>query len=101
MRPFFVYILRCWDASLYVGHTDNLEARFAQHVAGTYDGYTAERRPVELVFAQECATRDEAFTLERKVKSWSRAKKLALIGRDWNALHMHARSTEKRLRDGG
>jgi putative endonuclease len=50
----FLYILLCADGSYYTGTTRaDLELRVAQHNAGTYTrGYTAQRRPVTLVFAQ-------------------------------------------------
>ena len=45
----FLYILRCADGSYYTGTArSGLELRVAQHNAGTYDGYTARRRPVIL-----------------------------------------------------
>jgi predicted GIY-YIG superfamily endonuclease len=83
VQPFYVYIVRCSDGSLYVGHTDDLELWLAHHAAGTFDGYTARRRPVELVFTQEMASRDDAFERERQLKGWSRAKKMALARGDW------------------
>ena len=47
-----LYILRCEDGSYYVGTSrKELETRVAEHNAGTYDGYTAQRRPVSLVFS--------------------------------------------------
>ncbi len=99
MLVFHVYILRCWDASYYVGHTDDLEARLAQHMAGTHDdGYTATRRPVELVYSAEFATRDEAFASERRLKGWSRAKKEALIRGDWDRIRVLARSSARKAR---
>ena len=49
----YLYILRCADGSYYVGTTrDSLEKRIAEHEAGAFDGYTALRRPVMLVFSQ-------------------------------------------------
>ena len=49
----YVYVLRCADGSYYVGSTRNaLEQRIAEHDAGTFGGYTATRRPVELVWQQ-------------------------------------------------
>ena len=45
----FLYILRCADGSYYTGTArSGLEQRLAEHNAGTYDGYTAKRRPVSL-----------------------------------------------------
>jgi putative endonuclease len=82
-----VYILRCADGSYYVGITrGTLDDRVAQHSAGNYDGYTARRRPVILVFAQEFERITDAIAAERQLKGWSRAKKEALIRGDYDAL---------------
>lgn len=80
---FWVYILRCSDSSYYTGHTDNLEARIGLHQSGECDGYTAARLPVELVWSQECTTREEALGAEMQIKGWSRKKKEALMCSDW------------------
>jgi len=83
---FHVYILRCADDSLYVGHTDDIEKRLSEHELGIYDGYTKLRRPVHMVYSEEYPSRDEAFHRERQIKSWSRAKKEALIRGDYRSL---------------
>src|SRR4051812_30937902 len=80
---FTVYILQCADETLYVGHTDDLDRRLSQHDGGRADSYTAARLPVRLIHAEEFESRYEAITVERKLKGWSRAKKLAYIGSDW------------------
>ena len=49
-------------------------------------GYTRDRKPVTVVFNQAFASREEAFQAERRIKGCSRAKKLALDGKDWEAL---------------
>jgi predicted GIY-YIG superfamily endonuclease len=90
MTDFHVYILECADGSFYTGHTDNIERRLGQHQAGTFDGYTAMRRPVLLLWNAVFQTRDDAFAFERQVKNWSRAKKLALMAGDWSALQRAA-----------
>ncbi len=92
MKPFWVYILRCADNSYYTGHTDNLELRMGQHQTGLCDGYTATRRPVELVWSQECATRLEALAAELQIKGWSRKKKEAMMQGDWDEVSRLARS---------
>ena len=84
--PFFAYILHCADDSYYVGHTDDLENRIAHHHRGQIPGYTATRRPVELVWNDTFPSRIEALEAERKIKGWSRAKKQALIRGDWAAI---------------
>lgn len=88
--PFWTYILRCADNSYYTGHTDDLERRIAQHHDGTFLGYTHDRRPVEVVWVDEFQTREEALSNELRIKSWSRAKKEALINRDWSRLSYFA-----------
>jgi LAO/AO transport system kinase len=97
MKPFFVYLLRCADDSYYVGHTDNLEHRLAQHQAGEIEGYTSNRRPVQLVWSQETASREEALAAEQQIKGWARAKKEALIRGDWAAVQRHAWGTRNPL----
>src|SRR5688572_22952414 len=93
---FWVYILRCADGSYYTGHTDNLEGRLWQHQQGIGCQWTKRRRPVELVWYQEFATRDEALAAEFRIKPWSRAKKEALIRGDWAALSYFARPPHER-----
>jgi len=83
VKPFFVYLLRCADGSYYVGHSDDLGLRVAQHQQGEIDGYTRTRRPIELAWSQETSTREEALAAELRLKGWSRAKKEALIKGDW------------------
>ncbi|WP_435202728.1 GIY-YIG nuclease family protein [Qipengyuania sp. 902] len=79
---FFTYLLRCNDDSYYVGHTEDLENRMAQHRSGMLGGYTAGRLPVSFEWSQDFPTRNEAFDAERQIKGWSRAKKQALIAGD-------------------
>ena len=75
-----MYILECSDRSYYTGSTRDLEQRLSQHNEGSYpDGYTASRRPVRLVYAEEFDRIDDAWARERQVHGWSRAKKRALI----------------------
>ncbi len=83
---FWVYMLRCSDGSYYVGHTDDLERRVAQHQSGEVAGYTHRRRPVELVWSQDFSSREAALAAERQIKGWSRAKKEVLAAGDWDEL---------------
>jgi predicted GIY-YIG superfamily endonuclease len=83
----YLYILRCSDASYYIGTTrGNFETRVAQHQGRTFDGYTARRRPAVFVFHQEFALIEDAVASERQVKGWRREKKEALIRGDFVAL---------------
>lgn len=54
------------------------------HITGAIKScYTAGRLPVERVFQQEFATREEALSAELRIKGWSRVKKEAMIRGDW------------------
>jgi predicted GIY-YIG superfamily endonuclease len=90
--PFYVYILRCSDGTYYTGHTDNLDQRMAQHGDGVGCAYTSKRRPLELLWATDCQTREQAFELEKQVHGWSRVKKEALMRGDFAALPGLSRS---------
>lgn len=81
------YILRCADGSYYTGTTrTELELRIAKHQQGMFDGYTSDRRPVELVFSEYFERILDAIAMERRIKGWSRAKKETLIAGDFDRL---------------
>jgi putative endonuclease len=79
MSDAWVYMLRCRDGSLYTGWTNDLAKRLAKHSAGKASHYTASRLPVELAFALPMADRRAARREEARIKSLSRAQKLALV----------------------
>ena len=89
---FFAYMLDCADGTIYTGHTDDLDVRYAQHVAGYFPKcYTLKRRPLTLLWAESFGTRVEALEAERRIKGWSAAKKRALAAGDWALLSELAR----------
>ncbi len=97
--PTTVYMLRCADGSFYTGLTRRpVEERLGEHNSGLIDGYTAGRRPVELVWSEEFHHATDAIAAERRIKKWSRRKKIALIERDWEALKQAAKKDFKRQR---
>jgi len=94
----YLYILRCADGSYYVGTTrGGLEKRLAEHEAGAFDGYTARRRPVILVFHQHFERIEDAVAAERQVKGWRREKKEALIQGDFASLRGLSRRAARPL----
>ena len=76
-------MLHCRGGLFYVGHTYDLDRRIGEHKSGLIPGFTADHFPVELVWSDRFLNRDDAKAAERKLKGWSRAKKLALIRGDW------------------
>lgn len=81
-----VYILRCSDNSFYVGSSADVDARVKVHNQGLGPDYTRNRRPVLLVYAEECESKAAACNRERQIKKWSREKKKALINSDFEKL---------------
>src|ERR1035437_4798090 len=76
----YIYILECADKSLYVGCTNNLEKRLAEHNSQKRGAhYTKIRRPVVLKYSESFETLAEARRREAEIKRWSRENKLKLI----------------------
>jgi predicted GIY-YIG superfamily endonuclease len=90
---FWTYMLHCRGGAFYTGHTDDLERRIGEHEHGLSE-FTRERLPVTLVWSEQFGTREEALAVERRIKGWSRAKKLALIRSDWRSIRAAARSKD-------
>jgi putative endonuclease len=98
----FVYMLQCADESYYVGCAtgDDLSRRVAEHQSGAYPGYTWSRRPVQLVWSEYFDRITDAIATERKIKGWSRAKKMALISGNWRDIERLARRRAGRPKPG-
>lgn len=80
MQSSFVYILLCSDNTYYTGITENVYKRFEEQQSGKHFGsYTYGRRPLELVHFCHFMDITQAISFEKKIKKWSKAKKLALI----------------------
>ena len=79
MYMWYVYIIRCFDNTLYTGITNDIPNRINRHNARKGGSYTRVRTPVTLVYKESCSTRSNALKREAQIKRWSREKKLALI----------------------
>ena len=77
--PWFVYLLRCADGSLYTGVSNDVARRMEKHNAGTASRYTRSRLPVVLVYQEEQPGRSQALKRELAIKSLSRQGKETLI----------------------
>lgn len=90
----YVYILRCADGTYYIGQTEDLEKRMAEHEAGKGSQHTAARLPVKLVYSESFTSRAQAMARESQLKKWSRAKKEALIAGDPTTLRNLSQSRD-------
>ncbi|MCF6330084.1 MAG: GIY-YIG nuclease family protein [Sulfurimonas sp.] len=75
-----VYMIRCNDNTLYTGITTDLHRRVKEH-NGTKLGakYTKARRPVKLVYYENCDDKVNAMQREYAIKQLSKEKKLELL----------------------
>ncbi len=74
-RWYFVYIVCCSNGTFYVGSTNNIERRVAEHNAGRGGQYTRTNRPVTLEAAWEFPSRAAALRAEHELKRLSHDEK--------------------------
>ena len=75
----YVYILSSQSRVLYTGSANDLHRRMYQHKAGLFPGFTHEYHVTRLVYFECHASIRVGVERERKINSWRRARKLALI----------------------
>jgi len=93
-KTYYVYILHCSDNSYYVGVTNNLGRQFIEHSTGYNEtSYTARRRPVVVVYAEQFFRPFAAIMREKQLKKWTRKKKELLISGKINELKVAAKKT--------
>lgn len=80
----YTYIVKCSDGTLYTGWTNDLEKRIKAHNEKKGAKYTKTRTPVELVYFEEFATKEEAMRREYAIKHISRKEKEKLIANKLN-----------------
>ena len=78
-RQYFVYILASRSRRLYVGCTNDLARRLAQHRAGVFAGFTSRYRIHSLVHFEVTTDVRAAIARERELKGWSRERKMRLV----------------------
>ncbi len=90
MAAWFTYILECTDGSFYVGITNDLDLRVAEHNDGQGAQWTTKRRPVKLRYAESHSSKSAARKREIEIKGWRRDKKIALFDSPSNIAFRHA-----------
>ena len=79
-RSYYLYLLASGrNGTLYVGVTNDLVRRVAEHKAGIADGFTKKHGVDRLVWYAETSDVDAAIRREKTMKKWPRAYKLNLI----------------------
>ena len=80
-KRYYLYVLECGDGTLYTGYTPDVEARLAQHRAGTGAKYTRGRGPLTLLASAKFPTKHDAMSAEYRFKRLTRDKKDALLAK--------------------
>ena len=91
-RSYWVYILASGRyGTLYVGVTNSLERRIAEHKAKDVPGFTKRYGVDRLVFYRGFGEVTEAIHFEKQLNRWRRDWKIRLIEEDnpdWADLHL-------------
>lgn len=79
MSAWYVYIVRCFDDSLYIGITNNVVKRLSLHNSGKGSKYIRRKLPIKLVYQEEYPDKATARLREIQLKKWTKSKKEQLI----------------------
>ena len=78
---YYVYIMaNQTHVALYIGVTNNLERRMAEHRSHHFpDSFTAKYNITKLVYFEETPDIQAAIAREKQIKSWNRKRKNQLV----------------------
>lgn len=78
--PYYIYIAtNKRDTVFYTGVTNDLERRMHEHRSKLILGFTSRYNIKKLVYYELFPPPREAIAAEKKIKGWTRQKKIALI----------------------
>jgi putative endonuclease len=79
----YVYILtNIHNTVFYTGVTNNILRRMFEHKSGLINGFSSKYQCTLLVWYTEISGETEAIILEKRLKKYSRSRKLRLITKD-------------------
>lgn len=78
-KPWFVYLVRAANGSLYCGISDDPHKRFAKHQSGKGARFFFSSPAVALVYVEACCDKGEALRQERLIKKLRKSAKEALV----------------------
>ena len=84
---YYVYIMASQrNGTLYIGVTNDIERRVAEHKQGLVEGFTEKYGVKQLVYLELFSNIEDAIRREKQLKKWNRAWKIDLIEKrnpDW------------------
>ncbi|NWB84801.1 GIY-YIG nuclease family protein [Pseudomonas gingeri] len=78
VKPWFVYLVRAANGSLYCGISDDPQRRFASHQSGKGARFFYSSPAVALVYVEACRDKGEALRQERLIKKLRKSAKETL-----------------------
>lgn len=78
-KPWFVYLVRAANGSLYCGISDDPVRRFATHQSGKGARFFLSSPAVALVYTEVCHDKSEALRQERLIKKLKKSAKECLV----------------------
>ena len=78
-KPWFVYILECYDESLYTGITNDLDKRMLAHKSGKGSKYVRAKRFKKILHAISVKDKSEAAKMEYAIKQLERNDKITFF----------------------
>ena len=89
-KRYYTYILtNKYNEVLYIGVTNDLARRVAEHRSGMIPGFTQKYNCHKLVYYEEYSEVEMAIAREKQLKKWSRPKKdtlIATMNKEWEEL---------------
>jgi len=89
-KRYYTYILtNKYNEVLYIGVTNDLARRVAEHRSGSIPGFTQKYNCHKLVYFEEYSEVEMAIAREKQLKKWSRPKKdtlIATMNKEWEDL---------------
>ncbi|MDD4649311.1 MAG: GIY-YIG nuclease family protein [Desulfoplanes sp.] len=83
--PWYVYMVRCVDGSLYTGVAIDAHKRFIEHVQGKGARYTRAKKAVELAYTVRMDSKSLAFGVEWRIKRLPKVRKEHIVNEQWTA----------------
>jgi putative endonuclease len=78
-KHYYVYIMASHSHVIYIGMTNDLRRRVAQHQQKLVEGFTQKYNCAMLIYYESTEDVHSALAREKELKGWRREKKIALI----------------------
>ncbi len=79
MKQYYVYMMASKSRVLYTGVTNDLKRRVHTHKNKLAEGFTETYNVSRLVYFETTSSVRTAIAREKQIKTWTRAKRIALI----------------------